>query len=740
MRKMLVNTAVALLLWACGGDSGPDTGPSGPSTPNITGTFAGFYTASVAPGFTIRAVFELTHVDTNVSGTLSTNVERFASFSGTVSGTRLTGVFTFTDDCVGTASATADITNNGTRLTGTYTANDCNGGYTGDFLVDKQSGNSTRVTATGPSPAHLLVKNGRLFWSESGANPVNAISPVGGSSVVLAQQIGVPTGVAVWGQDLFWLDEGSGGTPAGGCTGPVVGRILKKTPASGGMTTVLAPGDACAGGTTDLVVDATHVYWVTSTASPNTYVIRKTPLSGGSSTSVRTTSIPIVALIADAGNLYWMENRFPDPVAAIQRVPKSGVGGSPDTLASGFTSRATTFAVNSASVFYTESNFPSSENLIEVPLAGGSPIPRGTLAETPRKLIADDTHLYWIDGAAISALPLAGGSPVVLANAVTTPIDLVLRGNDVVWSETTGPAYSNEPGAVKGVPKTGGPVFVFAQREDAPGRLSVDASWVYWAEGSFLEGVAQIARVPAGGGAVETVVSGVAGRPPITVSDTHVFIADRWRIKGVPVSGGTLETLAAASFYIRSIVTDGAYVYWLEGGPFAIVRKVSADGGPVTTLGSGGGDPAGPIRVDATHVYWMGGENAIFRVPKDGGNVTTLVGPVPGLLTDFLVDGGNVYFSEWDGGRIRKTPVTGGEVSTLASLSPDQTRRLATDGLSVYWIDQGGVGKAPTTGGAPSHIVFRLAADPLFAASIVADATSIYWTEPPIRQIRKALK
>lgn len=738
MRKTFLNTAVALALCACGGDGG---GLTGPSTPDITGTFLGDCTVSIDTVVVYQAVLELVQSADSVSGTLAltATANRLANLSGSVSGTRLIGMFTFTGSCPGTASVAADIANDGTRLTGSYSASDCYGSYSGAFSLDKQEGPiPALVTATGPYPAHLTIKNGRLFWSEGGEDPIRAISLGGGSPVVLAHRIGPPEGVTVWGQDVFWLEEQSG-TSVSGCTGAGVIRLLKKTSISDYKTSLLATGDDCANATTDLVVDGTHVYWVTSSVTPNTYALRRTPVSGGLSTIVTTTGAPIVAVTEHSGHLYWMENFFPDPAGAIRRVPISG--GSPVTLVSGITSRTRSFAVNSAALFYAEANFPSSDNLIEVPLDGGSPIQLGTVANTPKKLVADGTNLYWIDDVSVSALSLSGGSPTVLADAANTPLDLIARASDVLWSETTGPAHG-ETGAVKGVPKSGGPVFVLAQGGDAPRRLAVDASWVYWTEGGpfgLIEAFGRVARVPANGGAVETVVAGVnSDVPPITVSDTYVFVADGFRIKRIPVLGGPIETVAEGDFYITSLVTDGVHVYWVED-PLSTVRKTPVSGGAVTTLASGSG-PAGTIRLDATHVYWLDHEDLIRRVPKEGGNPVTVLGSVPGLLTDFVVDGANLYFSEWDGGRIGKTPVTGGEVSTLATLRPDQTRRLTTDGLSVYWIDLVDIGKVTTTGEGPSFVSRVRASDPFFAASIVLDASNIYWTEVPISQIWRVQK
>ena len=131
MRKIAL---LVLLVAACGGDSGP----TGTSAFNLTGTFIGSYTATLQPGTVFEGVFQLTQNGNNVTGTMTTNAGRSGALAASLSGTRLTGTITFTDGCNGTAQTTADITNGGTRMAGNYTANDCTGQYSGGYLVIKQ--------------------------------------------------------------------------------------------------------------------------------------------------------------------------------------------------------------------------------------------------------------------------------------------------------------------------------------------------------------------------------------------------------------------------------------------------------------------------------------------------------------------------------------------------------------------------------------------------------------------------
>lgn len=721
--------AAAALLAGCGGGGGG--GGNAGNAPVIANL-------RYAPGFaqlnagggtvTVTGSVDFTDPDGDVSsvvietfdpagqplGSTTTPVPGAAGLrSGTVTvsvlaPTTVAGDFTFQ---VFVADATGRTSN---RLTGTFS------------VVAGEGGSGSLVTPTGPSPSRIVVSNGELFWAEASEEPVKKISLAGGPPVALARNVGVPEGLAVAGNDVFWVEGGN----------------LRKV-SVGGTPTTLATGTRCAGGADTPVVDNVYAFWVTSECSPDTYSIRRVPISGGTPTTFVTTSIPILTMAADAGNLYWMENRFPDANGAIRTMAESG--GSPVTLAAGFVSRAQTFALNGSSVFYTEANFPATDNLVKVSLPGGAPVRLATLDVTPKKLAADETHVYWVDSAGVSALPTAGGAIVPLATVGNSPLDLALRGGDVVWTETTGPAHG-ETGAVKSVPKAGGALSILFQGGDAPRQLATDETWIYWTEGGpigLIEGFGRIARVPGGGGATETVVFGlISGGPPIAVNGTHMFIADRFRIKRVSRSGGPVEPVASGNFYIRDLVVDGSFVYWVED-PAADVYRAPVAGGPVVHLASVSGasaGPAGPIRLSGGTIYWMSHYDSILSVPAAGGTPLVIASGLP-FLSDFVVDGTSVYFSEQDTGDIRKMPALGGTATFLANGLALSYNILAVDNANLYWIDQVDLGKVSTAGGPVSYIVpGGLESDATLPASIALDNANVYWTEPPLQEIRGAPK
>ena len=128
--SLSVGLTAVLLVAGCGGLTGPEI--------DVTGTYIGNYTATSAPGVVYEGIFQLTQSGSQVTGTLATTNGRSANISASISGSRITGTYTFTDSCGGSASTTADVSSSGTQLTGTYTTTDCTGTYSGGYNLTKQ--------------------------------------------------------------------------------------------------------------------------------------------------------------------------------------------------------------------------------------------------------------------------------------------------------------------------------------------------------------------------------------------------------------------------------------------------------------------------------------------------------------------------------------------------------------------------------------------------------------------------
>jgi hypothetical protein len=598
------------------------------------------------------------------------------------------------------------------------------------------------VATTGPAPAHMVISNGVMFWSETSETPIMSVSLAGGAPVPLAIKVEVPVSVAADGADLIWLEEREGEPPCPFQSGL---RVLRRT--SKGITAILAKGSQCTPSTPDLVLAGGDIFWVTAGLSGD--VIQRTPVRGGPTTAALNSTVPVVALHGNGQYLYWMENDFPNPAGAIRRAPLAG--GPTETIVSGFTSEARTFAVNGAFAFYHVAGPPGVEQLFAVPSSGGSPALLATIGAPPEKLAADETTVYWVDAEAVWAVPVAGGTPVKLADVTGQPLDLLVRAADVVWSEEL-PASSGA-GQVRRVPKAGGVATVIATGENAPQRLAADANWVYWVEGGPLgevRGFGRLARAPAAGGAGETVVSGVArNSPPIAVSDQDVVIADIRSIKRVSRQGGRVRPVSSSGGDSPSVATDGVHAFWLEepellfhlGNPEATLRSAPLDGGVATSLTGTmpPGAPGGPMYFRQGSVYWMTEYTTIQSVGAGGGAVRAVAPDVP-LLSDFVVDDEQVYWSEMVTGRIGRAALTGGEQTILAEGSYGW-KSLAVDASSVYWIDARHLTRIPRAGGPITSLnAGKMGNDPAEPSSIAVDGQFVYWTEPLAQRIRKLPK
>jgi hypothetical protein len=90
---------------------------------------------------------------------------------------------------------------------------------------------------------------------------------------------------------------------------------------------------------------------------------------------------------------------------------------------------------------------------------------------------------------------------------------------------------------------------------------------------------------------------------------------DAGKIRSVSISGAGLSELATGEGKPRALAVDATHLYWLAGQE---VRRVSRAGGTVTTLAPT--NLPSDLAIDATHVYWLdAGTLSLRRVAKGGG-------------------------------------------------------------------------------------------------------------------------
>ncbi len=581
------------------------------------------------------------------------------------------------------------------------------------------------------NPGHLKQKGPLLFWSQAGDNPVQKMTINGGEPETVAIKMGVPENILVAGKFVYWID----------------GTRLKATDAGEGTTAIVSEGEKNFGESA-LATDGKYLYWVNSKASPPGWTINRVPVAGGKTAVIASAAKPIVSVLFDNGFVYWEEaGSGPGKTggandSAIRKVPAAGGpavtvvdGGLNGLMAAPGTRQAPTWrpaggmAIAGGSLYFSRTGYMrEADKVFRVSTGGGPVTPVEEAVQGPVvKIAADGENVYWADAVSIERLPVGGGKAIVLAKGLRSPADLAIGGPQVYWTETICCGHG-QTGSVKKVPVAGGKITVLAANVEAPGPIAVSGPEVFWGEGGptgLAEGFGRIAKVSEGG-AVTTVAGGISSdAPPIAVDDLNIYVADRFTIKKIPLSGGQPEKIAAAGSTVVDLAADNSNVYWIED-PVSTVRRVDVSGGPITTITSGTG-PAGRLVIDGANIYWVDHYDTIRTIGLMSRFESVIAGGLQ-YVTDIAVDSGTVYFLESNGRDIRAVAASGGPAARLVSfINPPGS--MAVDRTNLYWADQGGVGEVSRRGGPPTVVATDLASDPRLPNSIAADGLNVYWTE-----------
>ena len=511
------------------------------------------------------------------------------------------------------------------------------------------------------------------------------------------------------------------------------GCTIFKASLDGATSTVLARTTQCAE-EGHIAVDNAYVYFTTYVSSPNTWTVRRVPIGGGPSAALVSTGKALRGLATDGTNVYWEEERYPDPggpQSSVRAIPVGG--GAPVDLATGLLALRGGLVVRDTDLFFADVNYVDTYRVMKVSTGGGSVTVLATVPspELPTDIAVDDTKVYWTIKGAVKAVPSGGGTVETLVGGLGSPAGLVITPGELFWTETVC-CTIRANGIVKKIPIAGGPVTILASARDWPGDIAADASHVYWVEGGAygeIEGYGGIVKTPLTGGDVSAISDpGPGVLPPFAADDTNVYFANKWSVKKVPLAGGPVQQLAVAGFYIEEIATDGSYVYWIEG-PSSLVRRVSVNGGPVAVVGFGGSGPPGPLAVDGAYAYWVDHFDKIVKAPKGGGPVITLASGLP-FLSALVTDGTNLFFSEQDSGAVRRMSVNGGPISFVTLAEEFSQLTLALDQQNLYWIGQSNVVTVPKTGGFGTPIAMGLWSSILVPNGLAPDGRGgVYWTE-----------
>jgi hypothetical protein len=611
----------------------------------------------------------------------------------------------------------------------------------------------------------LAVAGADLFFTDSSETPLTKLSLSTGARTPLASRMGVPGLVAVDGGRIVWT----------------VDTRLMETSLATGVTRVLEGGNLDP--STGLLVEPSAAYWVKTAdelqcSPPCSRHVERVDATGSVSLAQATRRIASIA--QDGAYVYWEEDSnepmLPgcDCGSTVRKVPKSG--GPATVLVDGLLNGLIPppgpgfipgswfpvggIATDGAHVYFADvSSGTGSYRIMRVPVAGGTlevlaeiPGPdAGDRPHAPRKLAVDGANVYWIDASALNAIPLTGGTPAAVVSGLASPADLVLADAGAFVVEQAAAAGA---GAIRRVPFDGSGATVAVAGLDWPVAFGLDASRFYWTEWW------RVGSAPRAGGASTTLASGIQTHlPRILVAGDGVLVADGPFMKRVPVAGGPAEKVVAAKdelggpllAYAEDFVTDGQKVYLGFRGLGAVgssVYGLPLDGSPAVRFTPSGfslsPDCLTRVAVDAASVYWISGSTSlplgcvIEKAPIGGGEGVALV-DLP--IFDFALDGANLYFTESrivvvDGSgthfigaeSVNRISVNGG--STTMWPQPGFPFVTAVDARYVYWIDAvGALAWMRKDGTGWSSVgTGPLEETALYADALVADGTSVYWT------------
>ncbi len=242
-------------------------------------------------------------------------------------------------------------------------------------------------------------------------------------------------------------------------------------------------------------------------------------------------------------------------------------------------------AIDSTSAYFVVEDPSTGEDLVKVPLAGGSAVVLATDPNDFGGFAVDGSNLYWtdfgnggrgLDGGAtapdgdVMTTPLAGGSASAVVTG-TSAAAVAVDGTNVYWLDSVA-------GTLSAVPKGGGQATVLASGQSGAQQIVLDADNLYWS------------------------VNGSAGIG---------------QLRTVPKSGGTPTQLASYECSIGALAVHAAYVYWTCSA--GDLMRTPVAGGASTALAMTQDTFEGPIAVDDAAVYWTTLDSTVVKLPLVGG-------------------------------------------------------------------------------------------------------------------------
>jgi PKD repeat protein len=303
---------------------------------------------------------------------------------------------------------------------------------------------------------------------------------------------------------------------------------------------------------------------------------------------------------------------------------------------------------------------------------------------------------------------LIAQNAAVLAWGQVAPTGLTASGSELFWTDD-----SDEP-LKKGDMATGA-VQALTVRMKAISSMTLEGADLLWTDeagdiglsGCVGTGLLRVLQRSSLDGATTTplaVGDYCMGGAPEAVSDgtnaywvTSVATPNIWHIERVSLSDSSTAPVVSTNLFIQALGHDATHLYWSESDQPALIRRCAFS------------DCAGSVQT----LY---------------SSTTTALSANIAVTNDYVVFAELIYSTSPYTARLLRIAKSGSAPTEIAT-GIEVPRRLASDGVSVYWIGSSTLYSIPITGGTVTALVTGLS-DP---QALVFDGDRVVWSEmPPI--------